>query len=90
MEELTVGSDADGRPVFSGEYVFRLMDEQGVPLPVTCEALRGRGGFDVAGFVAAARASGNYSDEKIRRTLLNPLCFDGIPPTEAVEALLKK
>lgn len=55
-----------GNPVFSGEDVFNLMDSHGVPLELTVEALRGKAAFDLRGFVRAAKASGNYSNEKIK------------------------
>ena len=60
------GYSEDGKPIFNGADVFQLTDTYGLPLQVTVEALRGQGGFDVAGFVAAARESGNYSDTKLR------------------------
>ena len=61
-----VGHLDNGQPVFSGEDIFMLMDSHGVPLELTVDALRGKAAFDLRSFVRAAKASGNYSNDKIK------------------------
>ena len=66
-----VGRLDDGKPVFHGEDVFNLMDTVGIPLEITVEALRGKGAFDLHGFIQAAKRSGNYSNDKLRTIILS-------------------
>lgn len=53
-----VGRTIDGRPVFSGVDIFRMMDSRGMDL--TGELV-----FDVEQFVRAAKDSGNYTGWKV-------------------------
>lgn len=68
-----VGEDAAGarRPVLDGGSVFKLMDQEGLPLPVLQMFMEERRlAFDVLGFCRAAKASGNYSPGKVGAILL--------------------
>lgn len=56
--------------MFHGEDVFRLMDTCGVPLDTTRQAILGKAGFDLGGFIVAARESGNYSEQKLEMLLV--------------------
>jgi hypothetical protein len=63
---------ADGEsPVLYGEDVFKVMDENGIPLKEIVEALRGIGTFDLHGFIRAAKSSGKYTNDKLKMMILS-------------------
>jgi len=58
------------KPVMEGAAVFRLMDTHGMPLGEIVETLRvERVGFDLEGFIIAARDSGNYTEYRVSMLL---------------------
>lgn len=69
MPPEIVGQGPGGEPIVAGSWVFRMHDTHGYPLDLTLLDLKERGwGFDVCGYVEAARAAG-WSDAKIRAHL---------------------
>lgn len=65
-----VGRGPDGEPIISGEFIFWMMDSQGVPLEVQLPILEEKGwGFSVPQFIEAAHASKNWSAEALYNKL---------------------
>ena len=67
-----VGHGEDGTPVINGDLIFEMMDSHGLPVEFASDVLRRHGlAFDVAGFVRAALASGNFRSDRIRRAFID-------------------
>jgi alanyl-tRNA synthetase len=59
--------------IIDGSVVFNMVDRHGLPIMVINSILRRKSlGFDVIGFIAAARVAG-WKDRTIRTTLLDDL-----------------
>ena len=64
-------STGEIKPLMLGDEVFRLLDTHGMQLGEIVDALREQGlGFDIEGFIRAARDSGNYTEYRTTQTLL--------------------
>jgi alanyl-tRNA synthetase len=70
-----IGRGPNGEPIVNGAEVFKLTDTVGYPLELVTLSLRERGlGFDVPGFMRAARLAGWSQKRTLARIL------EGAPP----------
>ena len=83
-----VGVGPDDEPIVDGEFIFWMMDSQGMPLEVLNAILADKGmGFDVIGFIQAGLESGNWKPRTLERKLL--MAYEG-PDRQIVEDKLSK
>lgn len=62
-----VGKTFEGKPIIDGKFIFYLVDSVGLPLDIINEELRESGiGFDVEGFIRAAKKSTNYTIKRLK------------------------
>jgi len=72
LKVAVVGKSDNNKSILSGDTIFKLMDTHGLPLDVITEILRRKDlGFDLFGFIKAAKASKNYSKKRIRTILVD-------------------
>ena len=65
-----VGKTVDGKVVISGKTVFKLLDTFGFPLDLVHDILKEKNiVFDMYEFIQCALKSGNFSIDKLSRTL---------------------
>ncbi len=58
-------------PILDGSLIFNLVDSKGMPLDLINELMEeNKFGFDVKGFIQAAKQSKNYQNKERLRTLL--------------------
>lgn len=66
-----VGQGKCGSPIVCGEFIFAMVGSEGLPFSVVNHILEQRDwGFDVQGFIQAARCSGNYNNPERLYNLL--------------------